>query len=172
MKPSGPRPRVETARGTAIPSFFFPGACVSPHPPFPPQTHTHTPYLAGGRAAPRRGPGQASTGSAEVGGGHVLLLQPAARRLPHPQPPIRAGDGEKTAVAGGEGAKGRRRRRLPATRCRRHGASPRPAPPRRRMHRPRARHRAPAPRSPMTPGRCHRRARGRPLNVSSRLFLS
>uniref|UniRef100_A0A8B9TWF1 tRNA (adenine(58)-N(1))-methyltransferase n=1 Tax=Anas platyrhynchos TaxID=8839 RepID=A0A8B9TWF1_ANAPL len=105
---------------------------TSPHrhpraPPHPPSS----PYLIGGRAPPRRGPGQAGAGGAEVGGGHVLVPQAAARRLPDSQPPVRAADGQQPPVAGREG-QGGPRRRLPAARCRRRHGAPSPALPRRR----------------------------------------
>lgn len=109
-------------------------------------------YLAGRLAAhsgARRGPGQACAGGAEVGGGHVLLLQAAARRVPHAEAPVRPGERQEAPLAGGKragrprheggGGEGRRRRhcrrasvptpcRARRGPCACHGARSRPGP--------------------------------------------
>lgn len=53
---------------------------------------------------PRRRPGQAGAGTAEVRGRHVFLVQPVAGRLPHPQVAVAGGEGEVGLAVRREGA--------------------------------------------------------------------
>lgn len=105
-------------------------------------------YLAGRRSASsdaRRCPGQAGTSGAEVGRGHVLVVEAAAGRLPHAKPPVRPRESQQAPLVRRKGTgaschvdgalEGRRplsfaRRSAFSSRsgCCRHGARCRPGP--------------------------------------------
>lgn len=105
-------------------------------------------YLAGRRSASSDAggcPGQAGTSSAEVGRGHVLVVQAAAGRLPHAKPPVRPRESQQASLVRRKGTGASRhvdgalesRRPLPVARrsafsscsgCCRHGARCRPGP--------------------------------------------
>lgn len=63
-------------------------------------------YLAGRRSASsdgRRCPGQAGTSGAEVGRGHVLVVEAAVGRLPHAKPPVGPRESQQAPLVGRKG---------------------------------------------------------------------
>lgn len=77
------------------------GARPGGRPPRRPAAPSRSHYLG---LQPRRRPGQAGAGTAEVRGRHVFLVQPVAGRLPHPQVTVAGGEGEVGLAVRREGA--------------------------------------------------------------------